>query len=566
MKKTKDQLLAVKNFVDSIYSSSSNPLLVDIKDKDELDLEKPLGYCYKLVDDVSGREVYNIVCSETGLEDTDLRVLIHEYGHIYFGHLDNSYSDLDKKANEVFEFDRLEIEEELNRTLGIDYAGKLIDRVIDDPALNHSIHNIAMDMEINSKILSLEDIEEMEADITSLYPNQLDILDPDKKMDKEIRDVLEKAMNQNKIKLIHPSRYHFPDGTPFPDELQYYDYFLLIIQNLDQFVKMMISISLGGSGDTSEVSEEDLKNALNGNGEGGGNGEGNDGDSSGSGTGIDTLLGKMGIGGDDKEDADQSEGDGDKGKGKDKDKDSKSPSDSKEKGDHDSPEREKADKERELGLIRNPGNNSRSESGGSLGIRQVNKTVDSLEMAINKIFKGYCKKVVKIKNRKDTLYLYNRGINTSVIAPTIKRRVTTDLEPTIVYLIDISGSMDTHLIDRVLVTIAQKMKKINSSLRYNIITWDTGLGEHMRDIKAGEVIPKIHVGGGTRLAGGIRYFRENYDRNATLIIISDFEDSLYEWKNEESKLSGYTLFGLNYGRSVQTDFNVIKVIECSANY
>lgn len=108
------------------------------------------------------------------------------------------------------------------------------------------------------------------------------------------------------------------------------------------------------------------------------------------------------------------------------------------------------------------------------------------------------------------MWNYNKGINRTVIAPAILPRVTIKDEPKIVYLIDVSGSMDTVLVDRVLSTIARKMKSIGRGLHYDIISWSTELEDHFRDIDPRKGIPSISVGGGTRMAKGIKYFRDHY--------------------------------------------------------
>ena len=93
------------------------------------------------------------------------------------------------------------------------------------------------------------------------------------------------------------------------------------------------------------------------------------------------------------------------------------------------------------------------------------------------------------------------------------------------------------------------MKSINRGLRYDIITWSTRLGEHIKDIDPKKSIPEIHTGGGTRLRDGIKYFKENYDESCILIIASDFEDYLQEWASILKTMSGYSVYGFNYGRS-----------------
>ena len=152
-----------------------------------------------------------------------------------------------------------------------------------------------MDMEVNSKILSKDDVEETEADITSLFPTvqedyikqilgdaSITLTDEERK---ELEDILKKAENESKIKLILPCRYHMPGkpDEPFPDGLSYPEYLLMIIENLDQFIKMLVNIQQGGMGDTSEVSDQDVKDML----EQMGNGN--------SSTGLDELMKQMGM-------------------------------------------------------------------------------------------------------------------------------------------------------------------------------------------------------------------------------------------------------------------------------
>ena len=136
---------------------------------------------------------------------------------------------------------------------------------------------------------------------------------------------------------------------------------------------------------------------------------------------------------------------------------------------------------------------------------------------------------------------------------TVSRKVTISNEPKLVYLIDISGSMDTQLIDRILKTISKSMIKLSRGLKYDIITWSTCLGDHLKDIDPKKGVPKISSGGGTRMAKGIQYFKDHYDSSATLIVISDFEDYLEEWNQIESSMSEYTMYGFNYGYRGESD-------------
>lgn len=609
--RTRQELESIKSFVDNTYSSFGNSILTVTR---PLNLKSPeLGYCFKYSSDSKDVffNVYKIVTSPIGIERTDFRILMHEYGHIYLGHLDGIHEELDSRVCDVLQNYREELIERINTSCGIDFADKLLERVIDDPVLNHSLHNIAMDMEVNSTILSKDDIEEIEADITSILPKTdeelLEYLKdkaPTEEAKKKYQDRLDKLRNESKIKLILPCRYYLDKGVPFPDNLSYPEYLLLIIERLDQFIKMMVSIANGGNGDTSSVSSEDVQNALNGSDSSSGQGQGSSssGNSSqtgqsGSGggmAGLDNLLEKMGMSennsdsdGSGNQDGEKKDGDkegsgngGDSGDGS---KEQESPykgkrggsgsedKDTDEEGlggshkDHRTDSRDEADRKRELGEIVSKGGLGCGSSGAPDITREVTET-DEIDMALDEVMLNYKSKVIKVDCKKENLYLYNRGINRSVITPIIKRKVTQSTEPTIVFLIDVSGSMDTRLVDRILNTIAKKMKKIGRGLKYNIITWSTDLGEHIQDIDPRKGVPRISTGGGTRMARGITYFKENYGPEAVLILISDFEDYLEEWHEIEEKMPQYTMWGFNYGREYKQEFTNFKVRNFKNSY
>ena len=582
--RTISELKAIEDFTNSAYSRYGNSLHVN--------LEKPynpenpeLGYSYRYRTEENGRQitVYNVVCAKTGIQRTDYRVMMHEYGHIYLAHLDGIYEEFDTRICNVFRDYRGELIEKINSECGIDFADKLIERVIDDPVLNHSIHNIAMDMEVNSKVLSKEDVEEMEMDISTTLPKtgeealkQIADSTDDPELKKKIEDRLKKMENEAKIKLIVPERYHTKDGKPFPPELSYAEYLIMIIKNLDQFIKMMVNINQGGNGDTSNVSSDDVKKALGG-------GDGQNGMNS-----LDELMRQMGMADDsgdqqgqgasqggDQDGSGTSIGDigshdtsntgGRKGSNNSKDSSNKGTRGGKNGSgtslkDHRSELRDEADQKRSLGQITAGGGAGCGNDGGPDATRLVEKTSDTVDEAIDEVLHNFKNKVIQRKMTKDVMWNYNKGINRKVICPSIRHKVTMTTEPKIVYLIDISGSMDTNLVDRVLNTIARKMKKIGRGLHYDIISWSTYLGEHLKDIDPKKGVPRISCGGGTRMAEGMRYFKANYDESAILILISDFEDYLDEWHEVELTMPKYTMYGFNYGRgNYNQDFKYFKV-------
>jgi hypothetical protein len=687
-KRNKSELDFIKSFVDGAYNRLGNVLYVNLENN--FDPQNSLGYCFKHVDPVNAHVVYQIVCSKIGIPYTDFRVMMHEYGHIYLGHLDGIHEELDSQIVEVFRDHRGELIEEINKRCGIDFADKLIERVIDDPVLNHSLHNIAMDMEVNSRVLSKEDIEEMELDITSVLPKYqeealryLRDTTSDEAAKQEIDDVLKKMEKEAKIKLIVPERYHSGvdaqgNPIPFPAGRTYAEYLMMIIQNLDQFIKMLVSIQMGGNGDTTDITKEMIRDAMqkfqkqhsdaynqgyqdaqndyangtpgqqqavmngqspsqqsqgqpgqdlglqgnqqnsqgqqgqqggqpgqqqgqgssgqpgqsgqqgqgqgssgqsgNQQGQGQGSGGGMSGqdladynkgyqdglrdaaggqDNGGGMGGLNGLMSDMGMSSEGSSSGDgngDGDGSGDSGSGSGSGQGGqnryrgmrKDPTQDHRK-DHRTPGRDDADQKRKVGKIRSAGGVGCGDSGGPDTEREVDKEVDEVEMALNEVMQNVKARVIKRETRRDVMKLYNRGIIRSVIAPSISQKVTVSVDPKIVYLIDISGSMDTRLVDRILKTIASNMKKINRGLKYDIITWSTRLGEHIKDIDPKKGVPRISTGGGTSLATGIQYFKDHYGPEAILIVISDFEDYLEEWHKVEETMPEYTLYGFNYG-------------------
>ena len=532
----------LEELVSFSYQNFGNSLQVYTK---QFSPSSPLGYCYKYSS--HGITIYNVVTCPIGKPETDLRIKAHELGHITLGHLQGIHEELDSRILWTINNDRAALIDGINKSLGIDYADKLLNRVIDDPSLNHSLHNIAMDFEVNQQILSSEDIEEMETDITDfmmesnpMYQKMKDALnspdDPNLTQDQKeemekVRKEIERQLASSKIKLMLPERYHFPDGTPFPKDLTYPEYLMLIIQNLDQFVKMLVSIKNGGNGDTSEVSDQDLQDALSGDG----SDQGSGGMSS-----LDDLLDSCGMSpgqgnpGDKYQGCRQDPGDNQNGHS----------------FDHATESRDEADDAREKGQISSSPGTGCGDSGGGTGDLDASQgPKDPVDEAIDEVINNFKAKVCSFEIKKDMTYLYNRGINRAVIMPVYHTKVKTTSNPKIVFLIDVSGSMDTNLVSRILNSIAKKMKGIKKGLKYDIIAWSTCLCSHFENIDPSKPVPKIRVGGGTRMAKGIKYFREKYDNSSVLVLISDFEDYLDEWEKETSGMPEYDIYGFCYGWS-----------------
>lgn len=548
-KRTRQHLENIKKFVEFSHGTSRNTLQVFCRGEWEKG-GGDLAYCYKYRG--PNQTVYRVEHWATGVEDLDFRILLHEYGHIYLGHLDEVYAELDREIYDLIESRREELADMINRECGIDFGEDLLERVLDDPSINHQIHNIAMDMEVNSKVLSPDDTKEISTELGRLtVKDQVEALDEliegaktkeEKESYRTIKDVL---TAQEAVKLILPEDYHVPGGDPFPDELSYTEYLIMIIQNLDQFVKMMASLSLRGTTSTEGITPEDIKGALQG-GQSGGNCDGKNPGGQGGIRDLDDLMESLGLSNGpssegEKEGDGKTPGSGAPGKGdpKDKDKDST-------KKDHQSDAREEADQEREEAKRDGKKYSGRGLSGTAGTTLKITPS-DPIEMALESVIQEFKSKVVQWTTTRDLMWNWNRGINRTLLCPAYKSKVSVSTEPTVVFLIDVSGSMDSSLVNRCVGTIRRKMKKIRGGLKYNIITWSTQLEEHLRNLDPRRPAPNIRIGGGTSLAYGIKYFRDNYDKQALLIVISDLEDDLDEWSEQTSQMSGYTMYAFDYG-------------------
>lgn len=492
-------MIDISKEVDLVYNNFESRVVLI---KKEFNPENPIGYCYK------GSNYYNVYISDLNNDYLTNCIKMHEYGHIYFGHLTGIQKYMDDILIDIMSDRFEELTDKINKTCNIDYGDELLEKFIADPFYNHKIHNISMDLEINSKILDESDIRNLELHISSLYGDS-------------------NEGKNSKIKLMYPTDYEFPE------KLTYQEYLYNVILNIDKFIEKIIQIILSPS------SGDEGKDGMPGN-EGLPDGTIIKGESPKTMKDFDELLKSL-------NDINNQEND---------------PEDEGGDLDHGSESRDSQDEKRKDGKIISLGGNGASLKGSSLSTREVIINNDPLDMALDKVIRNFKSKVIKREYRRHLTYKYNRGIDRSVISPRYRQLITKSEDPTIVYLIDVSGSMDTTLVDRCLRTISKNMKKISSGLLYNIITWDTRLCEHFRDVSPKNPITRVSYGGGTRLVNAFDYFKQNYGNNAILIIISDFNDpSLEKWKDKERSMSEYDMYGFNYGYSKIPDsfFRNIKV-------
>ena len=115
------ELEFIKRFIDNTYSRFGNMLMVNTEKPFNPD-NPELGYCFKYKDDISGNVIYKIVCSEIKIPRTDFRILMHEYGHIYLGHLDGIHEELDTQICNTFRDYRGELIDRINKECGIYFS------------------------------------------------------------------------------------------------------------------------------------------------------------------------------------------------------------------------------------------------------------------------------------------------------------------------------------------------------------------------------------------------------------------------------------------------------------
>ena len=216
--KTRQELEAIENLVKRTYNRRNNRLRENLTKPYDPD-NPELGYSWKFSDPETNTTVYNVVVADLGPEQEEAAYFIkmHEYAHIYLTHFEGSYEELDRNIATVLKNYRGQLIEQINKNCNIDFAESLLERVIDDPILNHSLHNIAMDMECNSVVLDADCVEAMEKGVTAIMPKiaeqrLMELRDSatDETLKKKIDKELEKMSKETKVKFILPERYEFP--------------------------------------------------------------------------------------------------------------------------------------------------------------------------------------------------------------------------------------------------------------------------------------------------------------------------------------------------------------------
>ena len=480
--------------------------------------------------------IYNIYVNPDYEKSYD-SLLLHEVGHIIFGHLQsNAFNEKTFEMKLKFAWARI------RKLIITGDDVKLSEKEIQDIYINkvkHIMLNYAMDYEVNSKIFTPDEWKEFtqkfECDWMKVQ------YEDDSIPEEDYEEALNLKKNDPTKKLVSAL---WPEDVGFPLKLQFTQYVDLMLRDPEKFFEKLLLInpppmSGNGTGAQNDDSQgqsngnfKKNKNPQNGQGNSdgqsdsedekpdeqfGGNGNGEEDKSYKGKDGKGSASGKMSLADIDRlakeaEDMDEEamkkvteaaekadQGDGDEGD----DFDSSG-------GDDD--------------------NNGYSPFGTGLKRSEIIDVKDTHALE-NELLKAVYNKTV-LNTRQDPVYYYNRKKYNSNVMISRSREEQLWRPGNIILLVDCSGSIDDTAIGTMVKTVRRIAKKCGPKSR--IIWWDTFLeGDYPLNADKG---PKGY--GGTNIAKGIKYVRQHYLRqsNDKLVIISDYADSLTQWYDEVRKI------------------------------
>lgn len=169
----------------------------------------------------------------------------------------------------------------------------------------------------------------------------------------------------------------------------------------------------------------------------------------------------------------------------------------------------------------------RGDSGGSVlrdNTKNILKSMDELFRDLRN------KEVLKMTTTRNLFKNQLRGRSGNMYVPSLKMNPAKVKVEQMTFLVDVSGSMDERSIFGIVNDIAIRVKKIGLE-RVRLITWNTGF---VQDLMIRDFQPKkgmLRIGGGTDLAKGLKYIRE-LDEGVPIVVISDLQDSMRDWNRE----------------------------------
>ena len=442
--------------------------------------EKQLGY----TSTSANRRYYDInIANDTGSREVEDIVLLHEIGHCYFGH-----NDLDIR-------EELLLVKSMCDGAGLPFSATLL---YGGPM---RFLNIAMDLEINSKLLTVGNI---------------------------------KAMKKFGFELCTPEGFQIDTGE------SYRSYYMPLLEKARAFMDKMPSGSgegegEGGDGDGDEEKDKGKsgggKNKDKGNSKGNSAGDkipgtrndtGDDLSSDSPLTGIeeidDALLKEGYIGGDVKA----------------KDKTNKSDT--------------STVKEKEKEIEEAEGGGGSGTVHGGKGIGNSGSTSSTITIEAENTPKEIEKFLRSIIGNAydflmDPMRLWNRGSrdrSSGVIYNSLKQAPQRKRKK-LGILVDISGSMDISTIQNAAQSLKDCAPVLDKGSKF--VTWNTDLGQEFPIL---DIPEQIRVGGGTDMVAGINYLvKQGF---TDIVVYSDFETSNLETVDPK----GYRLYSIvvradNYG-------------------
>lgn len=451
--------------------------LVNVYDQD-MSNSSQLGYtvCRCEENNTQGSD-YNIYLNKDLEEYPRSAVLLHEYGHIIFNHM-NGFKERQSIYESMIKGSWEKVKKMFPQDSTVEDWSNLF---------QNTVMNVAYDMEVNSKLLSKE----------------------------ELHNIMEGAI------FVEPENFGYKPKQSF---YKYFtDIFLDPVSFLEKLLKMQPK-SKEGSSDSESSSE--------------GSNEGAPQNSNGNSSNSKRVLSPEDL----KDFKEISEKLGGSHKGEEslkKDLSEKEPERTEQEKEEDK-ERQKKEAERDAVVddilneldIDKPRRGTKSNP-VELAMK-VSKGISELE----KLFKSLLKK--DKKSKRDLIYLYNRNkLNSTVLVP--KRVRENEIRrPKVYILCDVSGSVSIPTVLRIHASVMKSKRDFSTKSMF--LQWDTKL---VQENKIGETF-RIHTGGGTDIAEGIKYLEKyKLKKDDVLLILSDFEDDLDKWssalQNISSKVMGVLL-------------------------
>lgn len=482
--------------------------------------------------------IYNIYVNPDYEKSYD-GLLLHEVGHIIFGHLQsNAFNEKTFEMKLKFAWARI------RKLIAVGDDVKLTEKEIQDIYINkvkQIMLNYAMDYEVNSKLFTPDEWKEQAQKFESDW---MKIQYEDDNISEEFyEETLNLKKNDPTKKLVSAL---WPEDVGFPLKLQFTQYVDLMIQDPEKFFEKLLLINpppmSGGNGDEKSDDSQNQK-GQSGQGSGGKSKKDKNQDSDQNGDG--TSSGK--------EDKDKNQspkdgnGDGGKDGGQQKSKGKMSLADidrlAKEAEDMDEEAMKKVTEAAEKAAQGDgeDGDDFGSSSGddannsyspfGTGGKRSAIIDVKDTHALENELLKAVYNKTV-MNTRQDPVYYYNRKKYNSNVMISRSREEQLWRPGNIVLLVDCSGSINDTAIGAMVKTVRRIAKKCGPKSR--IVWWDTSLeGDYPLNADKG---PRGY--GGTNIGRGIKYVRQHYLRqsNDKLVIISDYADYLTRWYEEVKKI------------------------------